>query len=396
LRILQVSNTYPPADISGVGTLVAELHAELRRAGHESWVVARVAPGEAGVVPVGGPKLLFPLVAAWRVWRLWRSGVAVDTVQVHESDGVLVVLLLRALRLLRGAKPSPRIFATLQVSYRRERLAVRAILDRGRVVSRPVPSERIFQWLRAPLLSLLGRLTARLADGVIAPSAATAQELREDYGVRFPTVIPNGVAEVPVPGPATPERARSEGEGVTVLFVGRLRTRKAVAVLVEAWCEVVAAAPSATLVLLGDGEQRARLAERVLALRLSESVRLAGAVPRGETERWLRSADVFCLPSTYEGFPLAILEAMACGLPVVATAVAGVPEAVADGRTGLLVPPEDAGALAAALLRLVRDPALRRRMGDEGRRLLGERFSIPRVVALYVAAWSGRITPPRR
>ena len=96
---------------------------------------------------------------------------------------------------------------------------------------------------------------------------------------------------------------------------------------------------------------------------------------------------MFCLPSTYEGFPLAILEAMAAGLPVVATAVAGIPEAVEDGRTGLLVPPEDPAALSAALLRLLRDPRLRGEMGGAGRRRLAERFAIPGVTAAYLRLW---------
>jgi glycosyltransferase involved in cell wall biosynthesis len=394
VRVLQVSNTYPPADISGVGTLVAELHAQLLAGGHRSGVLTRRAPAAEGVVAVGGPKLLFPWTAAWRYLGLARAAGSerFDVVHVHESDGVLVAAAVRALRALRAQGHSggrPRLLATLQVSYTRERRAVRAVRAGGalnRVVSRPVASERVFKWLRAPLLSALGRMTVRLVDGVVAPSRATAAELRSDYGAREVAVIPNGVA-----ASAVGDRSLAARSG-TVLFVGRLRTRKAVAVLVEAWAEVAREFPAARLVLLGAGEQRDQLLAQVERLRLGESVRLAGAVPRAEIDQWLRTADIFCLPSTYEGFPLAILEAMGQGLPVVATTVAGVPEAVDDGHTGLLVPPEDAPALAAALGRLLRDPELGRGMGRRGRSVLVERFAISRICAGYLELWaaSGR------
>jgi glycosyltransferase involved in cell wall biosynthesis len=174
----------------------------------------------------------------------------------------------------------------------------------------------------------------------------------------------------------------------TVLFVGRLRTRKAVAVLVEAFAAVVRQRPQARLVLLGDGEQRAALEAQIARLGIGAAVDLAGAVPRAATVEWLRRADVFCLPSTYEGFPLAILEAMAEGLPVVATRVAGVPEAVEDGASGLLVPPEDDRALAAALLALLGDAERRRAFGARGRALLAERFAIDAICARHLALFA--------
>lgn len=387
MKVLQVSNTFPPADISGVGTLVAELHQQLLAGGHRSVVLARRAAGVEGVVAVGGPKLLFPWTAAWRYLGLARAaGIdRFDVVHVHESDGVLVAVAVLALRAFRRFGGRPRLLATLQVSYARERRAVRAVRAGGadnRIVSRPVVSERVFKWLRAPVLSALGRLTVRLVDAVVAPSRATAAELGSDYGAREVAVIPNGVAAT-----ASGDRSPAASSG-TVLFVGRLRTRKAAAVLVEAWSEVAREFPAARLVLLGDGEQRDRLLAQVERLKLGESVRVAGGVPRAEIERWLGTADIFCLPSTYEGFPLAILEAMGQSLPVVATTVAGVPEAVDDGHTGLLVPPEDAPALAAALGRLLRDPELGRSMGRRGRSVLVERFAISRICADYLELWA--------
>jgi glycosyltransferase involved in cell wall biosynthesis len=252
----------------------------------------------------------------------------------------------------------------------------------GRVVSRPVASERLFAWVRAPLHAGLGRLTARLADAVVALSAAAAAELAADYGARVAAVVPNGV-RLPV---AAPRPAREGGPGV-ILFVGRLRTRKALAVLLEALPRVRARLPGARLVVVGDGEQRAAVAAQVRRLGLEGAVELTGALGRDATRQWFQRADVLCLPSLYEGFPMVILEAMAEALPVVATAVAGVPEAVRPGETGLLVAPEDATALAAALVAVLEDPEGARAMGAAGAALLAERFTIERTTAAYVALW---------
>src|SRR6185503_11950890 len=148
----------------------------------------------------------------------------------------------------------------------------------GEVVSRPTFGELVFAWVRAPILALLGRLTARLADAVVAPSEATAAELRRDYGATHVEVIPNGV-------PAAPARpayvaARSAKLPPVVLYSGRLRSRKAVAVLLQAMPRVLAAVPACRLVVVGDGEQSAHVAAAVRARGLASHVELAGALPR--------------------------------------------------------------------------------------------------------------------
>lgn len=387
MRILIVSNTYPPADISGVGALVYELAHRFGDGGHRVRVITRVAPADdAYAVPAHGPKMLFPLFAAWSYLRL-ATADGYDIVHVHESDGCLVALWLRLTRLLRSSA-TPRLVATLQVTYVQERRAVRPVTANGKIVSTPTASERIFAWLRAPLHSALGRLTARLADSVVTASRQTATEIAEDYGVEPRVVIPNGVprwltredcataADLPDPDLG--------GRSPVVLFVGRLRTRKAVAVLLEGFAHLLEAAPGAQLILAGDGEHRATLERRAEALGITAATRFLGAVARAQLDPWYRAADIFCLPSTYEGFPVAILEAMAAGLPVVATSVSGIPEAIEDGVTGLLVEPEDASGLAQALGQLAHDAALRSEMGRNARRSLRQKFSIETVAAAYL------------
>jgi glycosyltransferase involved in cell wall biosynthesis len=376
-----VTNTYPPADLSGVGTLASELARRLGHDGHFVRVLTRRPPrDDVHAEAVRGPKLLFPLLVALRFALAPRTPW--DLVQVHESDGALVAVVLRLLRALGARAGQARLVATLQVSYVEERRAVRAILADGVVVSRPTAAERVFAWLRAPLLAAMGRLTARLADAVVAPSHVTAAELRRDYGVAAVEVIPNGVPPAPRgrAGSPAPLPHRRELPPV-ILYSGRLRSRKAVAVLLAAMPRVLAAFPACRLVIVGDGEQGARVAAAVRARGLAAHVELAGSLPRPAAMARLAEADVFCLPSIYEGLPLAILEAMAAGVPVVATAVSGNPEAVEDGLTGVLVPPESGTALAEALIALLGDPERRRRMGEAARARVAERFSIDLVAA---------------
>ena len=387
MRVLIVTNTYPPADISGVGTLVFELARQLDADGHPTRVlVRRAAEDDRLAVPVPGAKLLFPLRVAGRFLGLARRQ-RFDVVHLHESDGVLVALAVRLARLFGRPAGGARVVATLQVSYRRERWSVRKLRWAGRVIASPTGGEWRFAWLRAPLLSLAGRLTARLADAVVAPSRVTARELETDYGCRVEAVIANGITppEVPPRPPAT--------AGVEVLYAGRLRTRKAVAVLVEAFATVHRESPEARLRLLGDGEQRPQLEAQVERLGLAEAVVFEGAVLHDRMAELYAAADIFCLPSLYEGFPLAILEAMAAGLPVVTTRVAGNPEAVTDGEHGRLVEAEDVAGLAAALVDLVRDEEGRRRMGERARRRVEEEFSIERIGAAYRELWESLAGP---
>lgn len=379
MRVLLVTNTYPPADVSGVGTLAFELAERMARAGHAVRVLTRrPARDDVHAIAVGGAKALFPLLAALRFLRM-PSGW--DLVHVHESDGALVAAALRLLRALGRPSGAARLVATLQVSYVEERRAVRPVRADGRIVSRPTLGELVFAWVRAPLLAGLGRLTARLADAVIAPSRATAEELRRDYGADDVVVIPNGVA---LPA-LEPSAAPAHSGGPVIAFAGRLRTRKAAAVLVAAMPRVLERVPGCRLMILGGGEQERAVGAMVRRLGIGHALELPGGLPRAEVVRRLAGADLLCLPSTYEGMPLALLEAMSLGLPVVATSVSGNPEAVEDGVTGLLVPPESASALAEALLALLLDPALRRRLGAAGRRRVEERFSIERAVDRHLA-----------
>src|SRR5947209_9616679 len=161
MRVRLVANTLPPKDLSGVGEQVLQLAAGLRAAGHEVEVLGRGGEGARG------PKVLFPVFAVPAVLRAVRR-FRPHVVQVHESDGALAAVAVAVVRPL--LDPPPLVVALLQVSYVEERRAVRPLRAAGqaRVLGRPGSVERRFRWGKAPLQIALGRLTAAVADLVLA------------------------------------------------------------------------------------------------------------------------------------------------------------------------------------------------------------------------------------
>lgn len=230
------------------------------------------------------------------------------------------------------------------------------------------------------------------ADVVTAVSAAVADSLVRDYGVDRARlrVVPNG-AEPPDEGAERPavRRLREElGAGVLrPLWVcaGRLEEQKGQDVLLDALAEVRRRGLEFVAVLAGEGRQRAALEERARALGLEANVHFAGQVD--DVGPLLAAADAVAMPSRWEGLPLVLLEALARGRPVVASAVGGVPEAVSDGEHARLVPPGDVPALAGALEEFHRHPDAALRMGWRGALRVRERYTWERVVETFEAVY---------
>jgi glycosyltransferase involved in cell wall biosynthesis len=234
---------------------------------------------------------------------------------------------------------------------------------------------------------LMNRWTLSLVDCVVCVSDQVAAFCRQRIGVppEKTAVIPNGID---FPDPATMlDKAAARlrvglpVDGVMVGTVARLDPVKRLDVLLGALHRL----EGVFAFVVGYGPEEQRLKEMAEKLGLGERVRFAGY--QQDVWAWLAACDVFALSSDWEGMPNAVLEAMAAGLPVVATAVGGTPDVVVQGATGLLVPPDDAKALAAALDRLIHDPGLRRTMGAAGRQRVRARFSLQQMVertqALY-------------
>jgi glycosyltransferase involved in cell wall biosynthesis len=185
------------------------------------------------------------------------------------------------------------------------------------------------------------------------------------------------------PGPDRP------GGAVSVLCLGRLVERKGHRFLIEA----IARLEGLELVVAGDGPERESLEQLAESLGVSDRVEFAGVVGQDEALELYRRADVFCLPSLAEGLPTVLIEAMACGVPVVSTRIDGVPELVSDGEDGLLCDAGDPGALAAPLRRLVSDPSERERLGRAGRAKVERLHNLDRQAAALLARLSGTRDP---
>lgn len=185
-------------------------------------------------------------------------------------------------------------------------------------------------------------------------------------------------SELPVSAGGEPERSlhpltRKTRSCQLVMTAGRLSTDKGIHVLLDAVPAVLARAPDARFVICGDGDQRGRLKQQVRDLGIVGFVVFAGF--RNDLDQWMPNADLFVLPSFTEGLPNVLLEAHAGGVPVVATAVGGTPELVADGHTGWLVPPGDPKAMADRIVQLLADEDLRSRMGQAARKRVRRHFS---------------------
>ena len=303
---------------------------------------------------------------------------------------------VRVLRLRRSSRMALWSWTPLLRALRRERVDVlhghlfgsnlwAVIL--GRLTRTPVIVAHEHMWAYGGnrIRPLLDRdLIARFSDAFIAVSEEGRRRMVEVERIdpsRI-TVIPNGIAGF---APGDGARVREElGIGPAeplIGSVGHLRPEKAFEVLIEALALPGVEGRPATALIAGEGPERGLLESLIANRGLAGRVRLLGA--RSDVPDLLAALDVAVCCSEFEGGPLSVMEYMEAGLPVVASDVGGLPELVVDGESGILVPARDAAALAAALGELIGDPERRLRMGERGRQLRRERWSLE--------AWAGRI-----
>ena len=220
------------------------------------------------------------------------------------------------------------------------------------------------------------RWALRRMDAVFAVCRFAADQVREYFSLAPDRVIPlvNGIDLEELDAETKP--VSKDGE-VWIGCVGRLSERKGQDVLLEAFSRLTPSFPDARLILVGEGPFRGDLERRCRQLGLEKRVIFTGPVPRASD--WTVRFDAYVQPSRWDPVPRAMLEAMALGVPVTASAVTGIPEVVTDGRNGFLVPAENPDPLAQRLKQLLTDPALRKRVGEEGRRFVREHCTMDRI-----------------
>ncbi|HHW18876.1 MAG TPA: glycosyltransferase family 4 protein [Firmicutes bacterium] len=300
-------------------------------------------------VAISGKDVSFSLPLVFELVRTMRT-LRPDVVHTHSS--------------LSGRIASR--FLCIPVVYTKHNL-VRIPSPSGRVPPPAGPIKRVIN----------GFVAKALSQKVIAVSEGVYRDLVES-GISPSLVvsIPNGIDLSPFKPKKMIQDGLRRSEGgrreIRIGTVARIHRQKALDVLVDAARIVVASEPSARFLIGGTGPLEGEIRAKIRDLKLEPYVKMAGFIE--DVPGFLSGLDIYVLSSDYEGLPLAVLEAMAQGLPVVATRVGGVPEAVVDGETGFLVPPRQPKLLAQAIVRLVVDPQLAEKLGAAGRRRAEELF----------------------
>jgi glycosyltransferase involved in cell wall biosynthesis len=234
----------------------------------------------------------------------------------------------------------------------------------------------------SPLNPLIERRVLQASERIVTVSEFSKRQLAGALGIPAERieVVPNGIDEKFVPAPADPAlKARyGLGHGPVALFLGGLKPRKNLPFLLQAWRDVTAARPEASLVIVGDGPLGGAVRRQALAMGLGPRVVFTGRLPEADKVAHYNLADIFLFPSALEGFGLAPGEAMSCGLPVIASDEGALPELVAHGQGGFACRGGDRAAFLEATLRLLDQPELRRRFGAFNRERVDRHFRWPR------------------
>jgi len=233
----------------------------------------------------------------------------------------------------------------------------------------------------------------RNATKVISPSKYYADIVERKCGVR-PVVIPNPIYLQDYAHLSAREKAREnldlDTKDAVILCSGRLDPQKGLIYLIKAFKNIVRECPPAKLIIVGTGPSKDELVNFVKATRLKNII-FTGYVKKYYLNQLLAAADVYVSPSVYETFGIAVLEALASGLPIVATNVGGLPEIVENGKNGFLVPPRNPAAISEAVLRIIFDKSLRLKF-RENNKTKAKKYStdvvFPKILNIYNEALS--------
>jgi len=262
-----------------------------------------------------------------------------------------------------GGYPAARSVLAMVVAARRERRPVALV-----VVSVPTPRP---EGEHALWESRMDRLVGESADVIIVNAHTIEQALADLRGLpnEKMRVIHNALPDLHIV-PAAKDAGR-----LRIGCVSRMDQMKGTRFLVDAFAQIADSNPLAELMLVGDGPERENVAALVAERGLADRVIMTGHYP-GDVNELVATFDIYAFPSLWEGLPYALLEAMRARRAIVATDVGGIPEAIIDGETGLLVAPGSADEIAAALVRMIEDTALRERLADAARAMYEREFSL--------------------
>jgi phosphatidyl-myo-inositol alpha-mannosyltransferase len=335
---------YDFATAGGVNDHVRHLAVELQRLGHETRIFGPSSRADVGVDAARFYRIGTPIAVPA------NASVARITLSFHLADRVGAIIADERFDVLHFHEPlMPALPMTML------RISTTANVGTFHAFARSNVGYYYGRPLLQPYLEHLHRAIA-----VSEPARDFVTRYFPDYPMR---VIPNGI-DVTVYKPGLPPIRHLRDDNVNILFVGRLEKRKGLGDLLRAYRAVNGRLPHTRLIIVGDGPLRGRV-ESYISRHHLPNVILAGYVPDSVKPRYYCSADIFCAPATgAESFGIVLLEALASGLPVVATEIPGYMSVLEPGRDSITVPPKNWRELAASLVILARDAELRRRLGD--------------------------------
>jgi glycosyltransferase involved in cell wall biosynthesis len=380
LKILHLVPYYPPHRLGGVGVFVERLHGSLLSAGLQSVVVTTGVGSEPGVERIArGPLPWFLKTAHWS-----SRASAYDIVHFQGGEA-LPLLLMLALR-----RNRPRLLTTFHVSYTGIGESFSQYSLEGRSYARDLRS-RVYATAIARLHRMLDRVAIRLSDAVNAISRQTALDV---FGTAW------GVPVIYYGVPEPEEEVGSEVRGprpVDVLYAGSGGHRKRVVMLASILAHIRQHRHDARLRIVGfEPASEPDLVGLLGQKGLLDAVEFAGTKRPDELPAYYARASVLVVPSAYEGLPFVILEAMAHGLPVVATRVSGHPEAIEDGVNGFLVPLDTPAEMAERCLDILGNSQLRSRLGMAARQTVRRKFGMGRQLDEYLGLYSRLLERPPR
>jgi glycosyltransferase involved in cell wall biosynthesis len=363
-----------PATLNGLGVYVDGLSRALARKGHDVMVLTRSRETKyreellEGVMVVRCPYLkLYP-------FHIQLHGIFVERLlNSMKSDFDVTHLHSPFVPVIRKRTPT---ILTLHSTVRGMTPLVRGLGVRSL-------ASRLFGFF----YSSLEEKVMSNSDLVTVVSQHVAQDVRRFYRKRGKIVVVGNGVDTSLFKPN-----EKDDHNHIVLYTGRLEVSKGVYELVRSAALVLRHDPTAIFVLIGDGPCRHDLEKLVARLNLTDRFHFIHKPTFNCLLQYYRSAFVYVLPSYYEGLPTVVLEAMACGVPVVGTKVGGIKEVVEDDETGILVPPKDPESLGKAILNVLSDSTLRNRMGRASRTRVEEKYSWERIADKFLACYEEAIS----
>ncbi|MBK9146151.1 MAG: glycosyltransferase family 4 protein [Candidatus Melainabacteria bacterium] len=402
MRICLISREYPPdTGFGGIATFAKHLAHGLKQIGHEVEVVS-LAKDRTGTFDEEGIT----------VHRVDKAGITRNLSLVSRyipysqySLGAATALWARFLELHRerpfDVADTPELLAegVMPAITKAVPLLIRLYTPHSKFIAEEF--HNVTPSFDHQLVAMLERVAMLNADVITSPSEDLADFVSRDLG--YPREAIKIIRNPIDTGVFSPEGEKAiEPDGrLTVMFIGRLEERKGISYLVDAVPKIVREFDNVRFVIIGDDTktgagQRSvleELKERLQRTRCTDSVQFIDRVPLTSLPSYYRSADISIVPSVYDNSPYTCLEAMSCGNAVVGTSAGGTREYLVDGESGVLIPPKDSEAIAAALLSLLRFDAERHRLGSNARKRVLENFDrsviAGQTAALYEKAIAG-------